>query len=74
MAEIKPCSVCGNKKTYVDATTEYVSITCASCGARTWVYGSTTRRYASVGRCMRWLMPKAIEYWNKRYDREDCNG
>ena len=67
--DLKPCQRCGGTKTAKSATTDYVEIMCMGCGATVKQYGKT-RRYESIANCIRYVMPKAIEAWNKRANDE----
>lgn len=71
MAELKPCPYCGSTHTFKIITTEYVHILCDGCGAGVKEYGKT-RRYDSVARCSRYVMPKAVEAWNRRVTDENA--
>lgn len=63
--DLKPCRYCGAEETSKVATTDYVEIMCCGCGATVKEYGKT-RRYDSIANCLRYVMPKAIESWNRR--------
>lgn len=69
---LKPCWVCGCQETYKTVTTEYAEIMCAGCGASQKMYPQgRTRVYESIANCARYVMPKAIEAWNKEVSNDN---
>jgi hypothetical protein len=69
---LKPCPFCGHSKTYKTITTEYVEIMCAGCGAPVKEYPQgRTRVYESIANCARYVMPKAIDAWNRMVSSDE---
>ena len=69
MPDLKPCRYCGAEEISKVATTDYVEIMCCGCGATIREYWKTLR-YDSIANCLRYVMPKAIEAWNRRVNDE----
>lgn len=73
MAELNPCQKCGSAETSKTITTYYVEIMCLGCGATMKMYPQgKTRVNDSIANCARYLMPKAVEAWNRRTNDENA--
>ena len=69
--DLKPCPFCGFNQVIGTFTTEYIELICMKCFVGVKEYGKT-RKYVSVPRCKRYVMPKAIEAWNRRANDENA--
>lgn len=68
--DLKPCPFCGFGEVIGTFTTEYIELNCMKCGAGVKEYGKT-RKYDSISRCKRYVMPKAIDAWNRRANEHE---
>ena len=67
MAELKPCPFCGYADISVTVNTRCVKLWCPMCGVR-MTRGGKKESYSSIGMCRKYVMPIAIDAWNRRAD------
>ena len=71
MPKLNPCQKCGSHEISKTITLHYIEFMCLGCGTIMKMYPQgKTRVYDSIGNCARYLMPKAIEAWNRRVNDE----
>lgn len=68
MTELKPCPFCGWSHISVTVNASCVKMWCPGCGAR-MTRGGKKDSYSSIAMCRRYVMPIAVEAWNRRADR-----
>ena len=65
MTELKSCPLCGCSDISVVVNTLCVKMWCPRCGVIMTRVGKKDS-YSSIGMCRKYIMPVAIDAWNRR--------